>query len=135
MSENVSPEEAKAKIAAATKQSYEKQVSEKETSVESSLLVRALTTPPKKDKASMYTRYSVDKETLHNAWHALPSVYKFFLMIYRLSPVRTGIIIAVFIVQGLLPALRLRTGGDFIRQVTPLVCAYNSCKKEFNRES
>lgn len=131
MSENVSPDEAKAKIAAA----IVKQSSEEEASVESSLLVRALTAPPKKDKASMYTRYSVDKETLHNAWHALPSVYKFFLMIYRLSPVRTSIIIAVFIVQGLLPALRLRTGGDFIRQVIPFVCAYHSYKTGFNPES
>lgn len=54
---------------------------------------------------------------MRDAYNALPSVYKFFWMIYRLSPMRTVVIIAVFMVQGLLPALRLRTGGDFIRQV------------------
>ena|ERR1700738_3805968 len=73
-----------------------------------------------KSQPSKYTRYSTDWDALQDASHALPAVYKFFLMIYRLSPVRTGIIIAVFMIQGLLPALRLRTGGDFIRQVSPL---------------
>ena len=73
--------------------------------------------PADKSKQSKYTRYSLDMENIRNASHALPYVYKFFWMIYRLSPVRTVIIISVFIIQGLLPALKLRTGGDFIRQV------------------
>lgn len=93
------------------------------------LLVPLLTSPgkevmklPSKEKAeppkpSKYARYAVDKESLRDASHSLPYVLKFFWMIYRLSPVRTVIIISVFIIQGLLPALRLRTGGDFIRQV------------------
>jgi len=59
----------------------------------------------------------VNMEGVRAAHHALPYAYKFFWMIYHLSPVRTIIIISVYIVQGLLPALRLRTGGDFIRQV------------------
>jgi hypothetical protein len=95
MSDYVSPKKAEKMIAKAMK--------------------KAITPAP---SASKYDRYSMDWETLHEARNALPSVYKFFLMIYRLSPVRTGIIIAVFLIQGLLPALRLRTGGDFIRQVS-----------------
>lgn len=75
------------------------------------------TTDAKPNQQSKYTRYSVDRESLRNASHALPYVYKLFWMIYRLSPVRTVIIISVFVIQGLLPALRLRAGGDFIRQV------------------
>ena len=59
----------------------------------------------------------VDMDSVRAAHHALPYACKFFWMIYRLSPVRTIIIISVYILQGLLPALRLRTGGDFIRQV------------------
>jgi hypothetical protein len=70
-----------------------------------------------KSKPSKYARYGTDMESFRDASQALPYVYKFFWMIYRLSPVRTIIIIAVFLIQGFLPALRLRTGGDFIRQV------------------
>jgi len=72
-----------------------------------------------KRKPSKYTRFGTDLESFRDASQALPYVYKFFWMIYRLSPVRTMIIIAVFLIQGILPALRLRTGGDFIRQVFP----------------
>ena len=75
------------------------------------------TTEAKSKPQSKYTRYAVDREILRDASHALPYVYKFFWMIYRLSPVRTVIIISIFVIQGMLPALRLRTGGDFIRQV------------------
>jgi hypothetical protein len=71
-----------------------------------------------KPKQSKYQRISTDMQSLRDASQALPSVYKLFLMIYRLSPFRTLIIIAVFVIQGLLPALRLRTGGDFIRHVS-----------------
>jgi hypothetical protein len=98
MSDYVSPKKAEKMIAKAMK--------------------KAITPASSAGKLSKYDRYSMDWETLHEARNALPSVYKFFLMIYRLSPVRTGIIIAVFLIQGLLPALRLRTGGDFIRQVS-----------------
>jgi len=70
-----------------------------------------------KSKTSKYARFGTDLESFRDASQALPYVYKFFWMIYRLSPVRTIIIIAVFLIQGILPALRLRTGGDFIRQV------------------
>lgn len=70
-----------------------------------------------KSKPSKYARFGTDLESFQDAAQALPYVYKFFWMIYRLSPVRTIIIIAVFLIQGILPALRLRTGGDFIRQV------------------
>jgi hypothetical protein len=73
--------------------------------------------PDDKSKPSKYARYGADMESFRDASQALPYVYKFFWMIYRLSPVRTIIIIAVFLIQGFLPALRLRTGGDFIRQV------------------
>jgi hypothetical protein len=85
---------------------------------------------PSKEKAnppkpSKYTRYALDKESLRDASHSLPYVFKFFLMIYRLSPVRTVVIVSVFLIQGLLPALRLRTGGDFIRQVYISHCRTN----------
>lgn len=85
---------------------------------------------PSKEKAdppkpSKYARYALDKESLRDASHSLPYVLKFFLMIYRLSPVRTVVIVSVFIIQGLLPALRLRTGGDFIRQVYISRCCAN----------
>ena len=85
-----------------------------------------------KEKASKYARYATDLESVRDAYLALPYVYKFFWMIYRLSPVRTVIIIAVFLIQGFLPALRLRTGGDFIRQAHNQtgVYLYVSCKKE-----
>jgi hypothetical protein len=67
-------------------------------------------------------QYSVDMESFNNAYAALPYAGKFFSMIYRLNPVRTILIISVYMLQGLLPALRLRTGGDFINQVRfPLV--------------
>jgi hypothetical protein len=62
-------------------------------------------------------RSRVDMESVKHAYRALPYARKFFWMIYRLSPVRTVIIIFVYLLQGLLPALRLRTGGDFIKQV------------------
>src|SRR5947207_6898803 len=51
---------------------------------------------------SRYTRYSIDKETFKDAIHAVPSVYKFFLMVFRLSPLRTVIMLVVFMVQGFL---------------------------------
>jgi len=62
-------------------------------------------------------RNRVDMESVRAAYRALPYAYKFFWMIYCLSPVRTIVIISVYILQGLLPALRLRTGGDFVKQV------------------
>jgi len=92
-------------------------------------------TPGGQSKPSKYARYGTDLESLRNASQALPYVYKFFWMIYRLSPVRTIIIIAVFLIQGFLPALRLRTGGDFIRQVCrgEWSLLIGSCKKEYSR--
>jgi hypothetical protein len=90
-----------------------------------------------KSKPSKYARYGTDMESFRDASQALPYVYKFFWMIYRLSPVRTIIIIAVFLIQGFLPALRLRTGGDFIRQVRfmfiKLYVLTGSCKKEYSQ--
>jgi len=88
-----------------------------------------------KSKPSKYARYGTDMESFRDASQALPYVYKFFWMIYRLSPVRTIIIIAVFLIQGFLPALRLRTGGDFIRQVrhVQLSLLTGSYKKEYSR--
>ena len=87
--------------------------------------------PPKQSK---YARYALDMESLKDASHSLPYVYKFFWMIYRLSPVRTMIIISVFIIQGLLPALRLRTGGDFIQQAQKIIgFADYSCKREYSQ--
>ena len=118
MSENVSPSKVKAEIAAEITDVNAAPL--ENGAQESTSLIKKLIEPTKqaeKSRSSKYTRYTMDKESLKDASHALPSVYKFFLMIYRLSPVRTVIIIAVFLIQGLLPALRLRTGGDFIRQV------------------
>jgi hypothetical protein len=89
-----------------------------------------------KSKPSKYARYGTDMESFRDASQALPYVYKFFWMIYRLSPVRTIIIIAVFLIQGFLPALRLRTGGDFIRQVACHVYQIVltvSCKREYSQ--
>jgi hypothetical protein len=106
MSDNVSPAKAQKKIS--------KQIAKLDRA--STPLLNRLVSKTK-DKQSKYSRYSTDMESVVDAYHALPSVYKFFWMIYRLSPVRTIVIIAVFMVQGLLPALRLRTGGDFIIQV------------------
>lgn len=63
---------------------------------------------------------TMDKETITNAIDAFPYVYKFIFMVYQFSPFRTVVIVSVFLVQSLLPALRLRTGGDFIRQVSCL---------------
>lgn len=110
MSDNVSPTKAAKKIS--------KQIAKLERA-STPLLNKLAKSPQKqsKDKPSKYSRYTTDMESLMDAYSALPSVYKFFWMIYRLSPVRTIVIIAVFMVQGLLPALRLRTGGDFIKQV------------------
>lgn len=87
-----------------------------------------------KPRQSKYPRIATDMQSLRNASQALPSVYKFFGMIYRLSPFRTMIIVGVFIIQGLLPSLRLRTGGDFIRHVfsSLLQGLLNSYKKESN---
>jgi len=91
--------------------------------------------PDDKSKQSKYARYGTDMESFRDASQALPYVYKFFWMIYRLSPVRTMIIISVFLIQGFLPALRLRTGGDFIRQVrhVQLSLLTGSYKKEYSR--
>src|SRR5271154_2799077 len=75
---------------------------------------------------SKYTRYSIDSETFKDALHAVPAVYKFFLMVFRLNPLRTLVILAVFMVQGFVPALRLRTGSDFIRQVVSSNCGANA---------
>jgi hypothetical protein len=86
-------------------------------------LLRRLMKPNRASSQSKYTRYTVDKETFTNAVHAVPSVYKFFLLVFRLSPLRTLVILAVFMVQGFLPAVRLRTGGDFIREV----CCSSPC--------
>jgi hypothetical protein len=48
---------------------------------------------------------------------ALPHVYKFFRMIYALSPIQTTIIVVIFLLQSLIPALRLRTESSFIQVV------------------
>ena len=106
MSDNVSPTKVAKKIS--------KQIAKLDRA--STPLLNKLVNP-NKEKSSKYSRYATDMESVMDAYNALPSVYKFFWMIYRLSPVRTIVIIAVFMVQGLLPALRLRTGGDFIKQV------------------
>src|SRR5436305_4966539 len=113
MSDNVSPTKAAKKIS--------KQIAKLERP-STPLLNKLVKSPQKqsKGKSSKYSRYTTDMESVMDAYGALPSVYKFFWMIYRLSPLRTIVIIAVFIVQGLLPALRLRTGGDFIMQVQGL---------------
>lgn len=112
MSDNVSAEEAKPKIA----------VQITKNSKDSRDVPGSQVKPPVKKSDEIgqmlkYTRYATDLESLKSAYHAAPYVSKFFWMIYRLSPIRTSIITAVFILQGLLPALRLRTGGDFIQQV------------------
>ena len=123
MSENVSPHEAKAMIEAMIAEARYSPTEKKKAAVkETKTLLKAVLLPKKKmdekkGETSKYARYTTDMESLKDAYHAMPSVYKFFLMIYRLSPMRTLIIIAVFMIQGLLPALRLRTGGDFIKQV------------------
>jgi hypothetical protein len=113
MSDNVSPTKAAKKIS--------KQIAKLERAP-TPLLNKLVKSPQKqsKGKPSKYSRYTTDMESLKDAYGALPSVYKFFWMIYRLSPLRTIVIIAIFMVQGLLPALRLRTGGDFIKQVQAL---------------
>ena len=80
-------------------------------------LMKSKPQKPEKPSTSKYARYTVDMESFRDSMSALPAVYKFFWMIYRLSPMRTIIIIAVYVIQGLLPALRLRTGGNFIKQV------------------
>jgi hypothetical protein len=119
MSDNVSPAGVKTKIATEIAK-VDNPVTGNDEPVETKSLLKQLMKSVKEDdipRSSKYTRYSTDMESIKDAYHALPYVYKFFWMIYRLSPVRTIIIIAVFILQGLLPALRLRTGGDFIRQV------------------
>jgi hypothetical protein len=116
MSDNVSPAKAAKKIS--------KEIAKLDRT-STPLLNKLVTANPKqsKGKPSKYSRYTTDMDSLRDAYGALPSVYKFFWMIYRLSPLRTMVIIAVFMVQGLLPALRLRTGGDFIRQVRDPGCS------------
>jgi hypothetical protein len=117
MSDNVSPAQVGAKIA------KESAVSAKTGNARTSSksLVKRLMESTKDDDKTVqslrYPQYRTDLESLSGAYHAIPYVSKFFWMIYRLSPVRTTIIIAVTLLQGLLPALRLRTGGDFIHQV------------------
>ena len=117
MSDNVAPEESREEITDAIAKTEnpptEKEDPEKATPLLNQLLSSANVDQSRTEK---YTRYYTDMEGLKDASHALPSVYKFFLKIYRVSPIRTAIIIAVYLLQGFLPALKLRTGGDFIRQ-------------------
>ena len=117
MSDNVSPAKAQKKIS--------KQIAKLDRA-STPLLNKLVGSSGSSNKSSKYSRYSTDMESVMDAYGALPSVSKFFWMIYRISPVRTIVIIAVFMVQGLLPALRLRTGGDFIMQVLPLslICSH-----------
>jgi hypothetical protein len=116
MSENSSQAQVKAKIA---QEIAEALVKPKSGRQQPNPLTTQLVKQLKEDKPkqSKFGRISTDMQSLRDASQALPSVYKFFGMIYRLSPFRTVVIMAVFIIQGLLPALRLRTGGDFIRHV------------------
>ena len=116
MSENVSPAEVRTKITKEIVKAENPPIKEGGTAPLPNRLIAAKV-EDEKPKLSKYTRYNTDMESLRDASHALPSVYKFFSMIYRLNPVRTIVITAVFLLEGFLPALRLRTGADFIRQV------------------
>jgi hypothetical protein len=120
MSENVSPAQVKEKIAKATQNEGKESLSTSDktpTPLLNQLVKAAPKKEAKKPPISKYARFATDMESLRDAMGALPAVYKFFWMIYRLSPVRTLIIMAVYIITGLTPALRLRTGGNFIKQV------------------
>lgn len=116
MSENISPAEVTTKITKAIVKAENPPIKEGGQTLLPNPL-SAAKVEDEKPKLSKYTRYTTDMDTLRDASHALPSVYKFFSMIYRLNPVRTIVITAVFLLEGFLPALRLRTGADFIRQV------------------
>jgi hypothetical protein len=54
-----------------------------------------------------------------------PYVRKLFLMIYRISPWRAVIILVLNAVNGLLPAMTLRTRGSFIMLVITSLCQLN----------
>jgi hypothetical protein len=47
----------------------------------------------------------------------VPHVVKFFRMVYALSPVQTTVIIFLFVLQSLIPAMRLKTESNFIQLV------------------
>ena len=128
MSENVSPAQVKDKITKAV-QNGESPSTTIAKSSSTPLLNQLMKPAPKKKEGkkpevSKYTRFATDMESFRDAIGALPSVYKFFWTIYRLNPLRTIIIMAVYITTGLTPALRLRTGGNFIKQVV-LVFIYS----------
>jgi hypothetical protein len=57
------------------------------------------------------------REYLSETKKCLPHVRKLFLMIYRISPWRAAVVLALNIVSGLLPALTLQTRGNFILMV------------------
>jgi len=57
------------------------------------------------------------REYLSETKSCLPHVRKLFLMIYRISPWRAAVVLALNIVSGLLPALTLQTRGNFILMV------------------
>ena len=134
MSENIPPLQVKTTIAGITTP-VEKAKPENATPLVGQIIKNSLKLDDKA-RSSKFTRYSMDPESLKDAYYASPYVWKFFLMIYRLSPTRTIIIIAVFIIQGLLPALRLRTGADFIHHVEsirgfglPIVTRWDTIRK------
>ena len=70
------------------------------------------------------------REYLSETRKCLPHVRKLFLMIYRISPWRAAVVLALNIVSGLLPALTLQTRGNFILMVHKYFdLADKSCNK------
>lgn len=61
------------------------------------------------------------REYLSETKKCLPHVRKLFVMIYRISPWRAAVVLALNIVSGLLPALTLQTRGNFILMVLQML--------------
>jgi hypothetical protein len=89
----------------------------------------------KDDKAIVHWNELTWKE--QNAWrvsflrgylkeirNCLPFVRKLFFLIYRISPWRAVVFLAMNVIKGLLPAITLRTRGDFIMMVS---CPFQHC--------
>ena len=68
-------------------------------------------------KEKLEFRKSFLKLYLTETKQCIPYVRKFFMMIYRISPWRVVMLLALNIVSGLLPALTLQARGNFMSMV------------------
>ena len=68
-------------------------------------------------KEKLEFRKSFLKLYLTETKQCIPCVRKFFMMIYRISPWRVVMLLAMNIVSGLLPALTLQARGNFMSMV------------------